>query len=89
MLFFLLTLKLTDHCTSTLVQKIDVLFFYASTAKMCLVLYFAVTVNMSQLVTIFLMVLWLLGHSTSGQQYPNCGNCQRDGEYDMFFIIIT
>ena len=38
-------------------------------------------------VTIILLVV-ILGHSTSGQQYPNCGSCQRDGECDMFCIIV-
>jgi len=36
------------------------------------------------------VIILLMVHSTSGQSYPNCGgNCQRDGEYDMFYIIIT
>jgi len=49
----------------------------------------AVTVNMRQ-VAITLMMMLLLVHSTSGQPYPDCGgNCQRDGEYNMFSIIIT
>ena len=37
---------------------------------------------------IIISLVILLGHSTSGQQYPNCGNCHRDGEYDMFCIIV-
>jgi len=42
---------------------------------------------MRKVTTILLMLM--LDHFTSGQQYPNCGDCQRDGEYDMFSIIIT
>ena len=48
---------------------------------------FSIIVNMGKMITILLVVI--LGHFTSGQQYPNCGDCQRDGEYDMFSIIIT
>jgi len=36
------------------------------------------------------VIILLVVHSTSGQLYPNCGGgCQRDGECDMFSIIIT
>ncbi|XP_065917181.1 class II receptor tyrosine kinase-like isoform X3 [Dysidea avara] len=39
-------------------------------------------VNMRQVVITLLILL--LGSSTSGQQYPNCGNCQRDDLSDYF-----
>ena len=48
--------------------------------------YLSTTVDMRK-VTIILLVV-ILGHSTSSQRYPNCGMCQRDGEYDMFYIIV-
>jgi len=39
---------------------------------------------------VIILLVILLGHSISGQPYPNCGgNCQRNGEYDMFSNIIT
>ena len=47
---------------------------------------FSSTVDMRK-VTIILLVV-ILGSYTSGQQYPNCSSCGRDGEYDMFCIIV-
>ena len=48
---------------------------------------FPIIVNMGKVIAILLVVI--LGHSTSGQQYPNCASCQHGGEYDIFSIIIT
>jgi len=40
-------------------------------------------------IVVITLLMVMLGHFTSGQSYPNCGgDCQRDGEYDMFSIII-
>ena len=48
--------------------------------------YLSITVDMRKVIIILLVVI--LSHSTSGQQYPNCSSCGRDGEYDMFCIIV-
>jgi len=51
-------------------------------------IFFYISIDMRIVIVTLLVVI--LVHSTSGQSYPNCGgNCRRDGEYDMFSIIIT
>ena len=42
---------------------------------------------MRQAVTVLLMML--MGHVTSGQQYPDCNiNCRRSGECDVYSITV-
>ena len=40
-------------------------------------------------IVVTILLVAILECSTSDQQYPNCGDCQRDGEYDMFSTIMT